>query len=79
MKFFGPHRPERVLLRRNTLYVCSRVKTVISVPSEECVISSHSHRAPSARGRPRLAGLKKNTGQLVNSTVRLSSDRPPVP
>ena len=21
MKFFGPHRPERVLLRRNTLYV----------------------------------------------------------
>ena len=20
MKFFGPHRPERVLLRRNTLY-----------------------------------------------------------
>ena len=23
MKFFGPHRPERVLLRRNTLYVCS--------------------------------------------------------
>ena len=21
MKFFGPHRPERVLLRRNTLYI----------------------------------------------------------
>ena len=43
-----------------------------SVPREECVVSSHSHRAPSARGRPRLAGLKKHTGQAVNSTVRLS-------
>ena len=32
-----------------------------SVPSEECVISSHSHRAPS-----------EHTGQAVNSTVRLT-------
>ena len=32
-----------------------------SVPSEECVISSRSHRAPS-----------EHTGQAVNSTVRLT-------
>ena len=40
---------------------CSRVRTVSSVPSEECVIASHSHRAPS-----------EHTGQAVNSKVRLT-------
>ena len=30
MKFFGPHRPERVLLRRNTLYcVYHRVQLLV--------------------------------------------------
>ena len=28
MKFFRPHRPERVLLRRNTLYVASTVHSL---------------------------------------------------
>ena len=45
--------------------------TVSSAPREECVISSHSHWAPSTRGRPRLAGLKKHKRQPVNSTDRL--------
>ena len=31
MKFFGPHRPERVLLRRNTLYsLCQEVVDLAS-------------------------------------------------
>ena len=36
---------------RNCLF--SRARTVSSAPSEECAISSRSHRAPSARGGPR--------------------------
>ena len=40
---------------------CSRVRTVSSVPREECVVSSHAHRAPSA-----------HTGQAFNSMVRLT-------
>ena len=43
------------------LNACPRVKTVSSVPSEECVISSRSHRAPS-----------EHTGKAVNSSVRLT-------
>ena len=31
MKFFGPHRPERVLLRRNTLYISGRATQCVGV------------------------------------------------
>ena len=35
MKFFGPPRPERVLLRRNTLYKCvADVRLLIEIPWE---------------------------------------------
>ena len=38
------------------------------------MISSHTHRAPTARGRPRLAGLKKHTGQPSTPRTALGFD-----
>ena len=39
MKFFGPHRPERVLLRRNTLYSEDIICALSVVPEAELNVS----------------------------------------
>ena len=44
MKFFGPHRPERVLLRRNTLYIQARssMARVMEVNGKECQVEGEA-------------------------------------
>ena len=36
MKFFGPHRPERALIRRNTLYILSNSYMLVRAPHHLC-------------------------------------------
>ena len=71
MKFFGPHRPERVLLRRNTLYVpfvvpglstssstSSSLTSPTLVPQEPIVPTQHPawKRSENTRGIERVRG-----------------------
>ena len=59
MKFFGPHRPERVLLRRNTLYIATefqpdgwRFVPDTILPGYQCAPQWVLARTPMVHGGP---------------------------
>ena len=56
MKLFGPHRPETVLLRRNTLYVCMQtsVRFTFALSARQAHVIKKRRRKPPDRRVPSL-------------------------
>ena len=71
MKFFGPHRPERVLLRRNTLYIPNIRDQEMWVHQDQRFSSISSTREPNAASFQSFWGHPR-----VPTSIILVSDTP---